>query len=145
MNDKEKSAGEFIRLLQIMDELRDKCPWDKKQTNDTLRKLTIEETYELADAIISGDDDAIRGELGDLMLHIVFYAKMGEEKGSFNITDVLNGICQKLIYRHPHVFGDTKVNSDKDVIVNWEKLKANEQDEYRRVLSGVPDSLPATI
>jgi len=145
MNNKEKSAKVFIRLLQIMDDLRDKCPWDKKQTNETLRKLTIEETYELADAIISRDDDAIRGELGDLMLHIAFYAKLGEEKGAFDMTDILNGICQKLIYRHPHVFGDSKVNDDKDVVVNWEKLKTNEQDEYRRVLSGVPDSLPATI
>ena len=145
MNDKENSAKEFTRLLEIMDELRDKCPWDKKQTNETLRKLTIEETYELADAIISGDDEAIRGELGDLMLHIAFYAKLGDEKGAFNMTDILKGICQKLIYRHPHVFGDIEVESAKEVMENWEKLKSREQNGYRRVLSGVPDSLPATV
>ncbi len=145
MNDKENSAKEFIRLLEIMDELRNKCPWDKKQTNNTLRKLTIEETYELADAIISGDDNAIRGELGDLMLHIAFYAKLGEEKGVFDMTDILEGICQKLIYRHPHVFGDIQVEDDKEVIENWENLKSREQTEYRHVLSGVPNSLPATV
>jgi len=106
MNDREKSLEEFNRLLDIIDELRQKCPWDMKQTNESLRKLTIEETYELAESIFSGSDAGIKNELGDIMLHIVFYAKIGSEKGAFTMTDVLEGINKKLIYRHPHVFGD---------------------------------------
>ncbi len=142
----DKRVREFIRLLDIMDELRKKCPWDSKQTNETLRKLTIEETYELADAIIKGDNDEIRKELGDIMLHIVFYSKIGEENGVFDISDVLEGINKKLIYRHPHVFGDTNITRGaKEVEENWEKLKLNEQASYKPVLSGVPSSLPATI
>lgn len=145
MNNRQKCLEEFNRLLDIMDELREKCPWDKKQNNDTLRMLTIEETYELADAISSKDDPAICGELGDILLHIVFYAKLGDEKGAFNMTDVINGICNKLIYRHPHVFGDIKVSSAKEVLQNWEELKTHEKKGYKRVLSGVPSSLPAIV
>ena len=143
---KEKAIREFARLLDIMDELRTKCPWDMKQTNQTLRKLTIEETYELADAILQDDNDAIRKELGDLMLHVTFYAKIGSEKELFDMGDVLEGINNKLVYRHPHVFGDVNVTRGaREVEENWEKLKMTEQAEYKPVLSGVPVSLPATI
>lgn len=143
---REKAIREFARLLDIMDELRTKCPWDKKQTNQTLRKLTIEETYELADAILQDDNDGIRKELGDLMLHVTFYAKIGSEKELFDMGDVLEGINNKLVYRHPHVFGDVNVTRGaREVEENWEKLKMTEQAEYKPVLSGVPVSLPATI
>lgn len=145
MTDKERSCEEFKRLLDIIDELRDKCPWDREQTNESLRKLTIEETYELADAIFSGDDNGIRNELGDLMLHIVFYAKIGSEKNQFSMSDVLKGINEKLIYRHPHVFGDVKVSGSSEVETNWEHLKIRENSEYKPVLSGVPSSLPAVV
>jgi len=145
MNDKNKSLNEFRRLLDIIDELRAKCPWDMKQTNESLRKLTIEETYELAEAISSGSDDGIRNELGDLMLHIVFYAKIGSEKGLFSMTEVLEGINNKLTYRHPHVFGDVKVSGASEVEENWEQLKTRENKGYKPVLSGVPASLPAII
>ena len=129
-----------------MDELREKCPWDMKQTNQTLRKLTIEETYELADAILEDDSESIRKELGDLMLHIVFYAKIGSEKGIFGMGEVLEGINSKLIYRHPHVFGDVNVTRGaREVEENWEKLKMTEHAVYKPVLSGVPSSLPATV
>jgi MazG family protein len=145
MNDREKSLREFERLLNILDELREKCPWDKKQTNDSLRKLTIEETYELAEAVSSGSDDGIRNELGDMMLHIVFYAKIGSEKGAFTMADVLEGINNKLTYRHPHVFGDVTVSGPSEVEENWEQLKIRENNGYKAVLSGVPASLPAII
>jgi MazG family protein len=145
MNDRNKSLEEFNRLLDIIDELRVKCPWDMKQTNESLRKLTIEETYELADSIFSGDDEGIRNELGDLMLHIVFYSKIGDEKGSFTIADVLEGINNKLIYRHPHVFGDVKVTGASQVEENWEHLKIRENNGYKPVLSGVPSSLPSIV
>jgi MazG family protein len=146
MNDKNKSLEEFNRLLGIIDELRVKCPWDMKQTNESLRKLTIEETYELADAIFSNKDEGIKNELGDLMLHIVFYAKIGDENGKFTMTDVLEGINNKLIYRHPHVFGDVKVTRGApEVEENWEQLKIREDKGYKPVLSGVPSSLPAII
>ena len=129
-----------------MDELRVKCPWDMKQTNQTLRKLTIEETYELADAIISDDSESIRKELGDIMLHVAFYAKIGSENGLFDMGDVLEGINSKLIYRHPHVFGDVNVTRGaREVEENWERLKMTEHTEYKPVLSGVPSSLPATV
>jgi len=145
MNDK-KSFEEFNRLLAIIDELREKCPWDMKQTNESLRKLTIEETYELAEAISSGSDEGIKNELGDLMLHIVFYAKIGSEKGKFDIKDVLEGINKKLIYRHPHVFSDVKITRGaSEVEENWEQLKIKENKGYKPVLSGVPASLPAII
>ena len=145
MNDKNKSLEEFNRLLNIIDKLRVKCPWDMKQTNESLRKLTIEETYELADAIFSGNDEGIRNELGDLMLHIVFYAKIGSEKGTFTMADVLEGINNKLVYRHPHVFGDVKVSGASQVEENWEHLKIKENNGYKPVLSGVPSSLPAIV
>lgn len=133
----------FKRLLDIMDELREKCPWDKIQTFETIRNLTIEEVYELADAIIDRDMKEIKKELGDIALHIVFYAKMASEINEFNITDILNAICDKLVYRHPHVFGDVNVNDDTEVKRNWEELKLKEGN--RSVLGGVPDSLPALI
>ncbi|NOQ24477.1 MAG: nucleoside triphosphate pyrophosphohydrolase [Bacteroidales bacterium] len=140
-----KELQAFDRLLEIMDELREKCPWDKKQTIETLRSLTIEETYELADAIIKNDLNELKKELGDLLLHIVFYAKIGSEKNEFDITDVINGINEKLVHRHPHVFGDTKVADHKEVEENWEQIKLKEKDRDNSVLSGVPDSLPALV
>jgi XTP/dITP diphosphohydrolase len=143
MNNTEEKLKAFERLLNVMDELRAKCPWDREQTLESLRNLTIEETYELADAILDQDLEEVRKELGDLMLHIVFYAKIGSEKGAFDIADVLNGICEKLIFRHPHVFGERKVKDAAEVIGNWEELKIKEGN--RSVLSGVPVSLPAMI
>lgn len=133
----------FQRLLDIMDELREKCPWDKKQTFDSLRHLTIEETYELADAIIKNDLQSLKGEIGDLFLHLVFYCKIGEEKSAFNVTEVLNAVCEKLIHRHPHIYADVIVENDEDVKSNWEKLKLKEGKIS--VLEGVPDSLPSII
>jgi XTP/dITP diphosphohydrolase len=133
----------FQQLLDIMDELRAKCPWDKKQTFESLRHLTIEETYELADAIIEKDSSDIKKELGDLLLHIVFYAKIGSEKKEFDITDVINGINKKLVERHPHIFSDTIAETDEQVKINWEKIKLRE--EKRTVLSGVPVSLPSIV
>jgi XTP/dITP diphosphohydrolase len=116
----------FERLLNIMDDLREKCPWDKKQTFETLRPLTIEETYELADAILDKDLNGIKGELGDLFLHLVFYSKLGSETGDFNVSDVLNAICEKLIFRHPHIYGDVEATTEEEVKANWEKLKLKE-------------------
>ena len=133
----------FERLLNIMDDLRENCPWDKKQTIDSLRYLTIEEVYELSDAIINIDLEEIKKELGDIMLHLVFYAKIASEKKAFDITDVLNGICEKLIYRHPHIYGDLDVSSEEEVKANWEKLKLKEGKQS--VLEGVPNSLPAMV
>jgi XTP/dITP diphosphohydrolase len=133
----------FERLLNIMDDLREKCPWDKKQTFETLRPLTIEETYELADAILDKDLKGIKGELGDLFLHLVFYSKLGSETGDFNVADVLNGICEKLIFRHPHIYGDVEANTEEEVKANWEKLKLKEGK--KSVLEGVPKSLPALV
>ena len=143
MHSTDEKLKAFERLLEIMDELREKCPWDKEQTLDSLRNLTIEETYELADAIMDQDLIEIKKELGDLMLHIVFYAKIGSEKGEFDIADVLHGINEKLVFRHPHVFGERKVNDSTEVLENWEELKMKEGN--RSVLSGVPVSLPAMI
>lgn len=134
-----------MRLLDVMDELREKCPWDRKQTMESLRPLTIEETYELSDSILEGDDLNIGKELGDIMLHIVFYAKLGKEKGTFDIADIMNGLCDKLIYRHPHVFGDTVVSGAREVVENWEQLKRVEKDGNKTVLSGVPQSLPSLV
>jgi MazG family protein len=145
MDEKDKRLAEFRKLLDIIDELREKCPWDMKQTNESLRKLTIEETYELADAVLSGNDNAIKDELGDLMLHIVFYSKIGSERAKFDISDVLKSINEKLVYRHPHVFGNISVSGASEVEENWEKLKMNENPDYKPVLSGVPSSLPAII
>jgi XTP/dITP diphosphohydrolase len=133
----------FERLLNIMDELREKCPWDMKQTMESLRHLTIEETYELSDAILDGDQNEIRKELGDIMLHLVFYSKIGSEKGAFDIADVLNGVCEKLISRHPHIYGDVIVSGEEEVKSNWEKLKLREGKNS--VLEGVPKSLPSLV
>lgn len=143
MHSIEEKLKAFERLLEVMDELREKCPWDREQTLESLRNLTIEETYELAEAIIDQDLVEIRKELGDLMLHIVFYSKIGSEKGAFDIADVLNGVCDKLVFRHPHVFGETKVKDAGEVLENWEELKMKEGN--RSVLAGVPVSLPAMI
>ena len=133
----------FDRLLQIMDELREQCPWDRKQTMETLRNLTIEETYELADAILEQDLGGVKEEIGDLLLHMVFYAKIADEKGAWNITDALHAVCDKLVARHPHIYGDVEVADEEDVKKNWEQLKMKEGK--RSVLGGVPRSLPAMV
>ena len=133
----------FQRLLDIMDDLREKCPWDRKQTLESLRRLTIEETYELADAIIDNDLKSLEGEIGDLFLHLVFYSKIGEEKGAFNVTSVLNAICDKLVFRHPHIYGDAVAETEEEVKANWEKLKLKEG--RKSVLDGVPKSLPSIV
>ena len=138
-----QEAEAFIRLLKIMDDLRAKCPWDMKQTMQSLSHLTIEETYELTDAIQENDLEEVKKELGDIMLHLVFYAKIGSETNSFNITDVLNGICEKLIHRHPHIYGDVEVANEEEVKANWEKLKLKEGK--KSVLEGVPRALPALV
>ncbi len=133
----------FLRLVSIMDELREKCPWDKKQTIETLRQLTIEETYELADAIADKNWQHIKEELGDLLLHIIFYSKIGAEQQQFTIDEMINGICEKLIARHPHIYGNVQVNDEEDVKRNWEKLKMKEGKTS--VLQGVPASLPSLV
>ena len=139
---KEKAKA-FVRLVEIMDRLREECPWDQKQTINSLRYLTIEEVYELSDAILDEDFQEIKKELGDLLLHIVFYSRIASEKQEFDITDVLNNISDKLIYRHPHIYGDVKVKDEKDVKLNWENLKLKEGKSS--VLEGVPKSLPAVV
>jgi XTP/dITP diphosphohydrolase len=138
-----KAAEAFDRLLVMMDDLREKCPWDKKQTLESLRHLTIEETYELSDAIMENDLTEIRKEIGDLFLHLVFYSKIGSEKGAFDVTDVLNGLCEKLIGRHPHIYGDVIAETEEQVKQNWEALKLKEGN--KSVLGGVPGSLPALV
>jgi len=143
MNTRDQQLQAFNRLLDIMDDLRDKCPWDKKQTLESLRHLTIEETYELADAIIDNDLEEIKKELGDLLLHITFYSKIGSEKKAFDIADVANSISDKLIDRHPHIYGDVVVENEEQVKQNWEKLKLKEGN--KSVLDGVPKSLPALV
>ena len=145
MHTREEKLAAFGRLLDVMDDLREKCPWDRKQTNESLRPNTIEETYELADAIIKNDKADICKELGDVLLHIVFYAKIGSETGDFDIADVCNKLCDKLIFRHPHVYGEAKAGSAEEVLKNWEQLKVQEKDGNKRVLSGVPDALPSLI
>ena len=142
MNSMEDKLAVFQELLEIMERLRAECPWDKKQTNHSLRNLTIEETYELADAVLEENPDEIMKELGDLLLHIVFYAKIGSETGDFDIADIIKNLNKKLIYRHPHIFSDTIVNDAEDVKKNWEELKMR---EGKKVLEGVPGSLPAMI
>ena len=139
----DKRLEAFQRLLNIMDDLRAQCPWDKKQTMQSLRHLTIEETYELGDAILDNDLQEVKKELGDLLLHIVFYAKIGSDTGDFDIADVANGVCEKLIIRHPHIYGDVKVDNEEDVKRNWEKIKLKEGN--KSVLGGVPKSLPALV
>jgi XTP/dITP diphosphohydrolase len=143
MNSRKNQLKAFDRLLTVMDELRAQCPWDKKQTMQSLRHLTIEETYELGDAILDNDLKEIKGELGDLLLHIVFYAKIGSETNDFDIADVANSICEKLIHRHPHIYSDVKVKDEAEVKQNWEKLKLKEGKNS--VLEGVPKSLPALV
>ena len=145
MHTREEKMAAFGRLLDVMDDLREKCPWDRKQTNESLRPNTIEETYELADAIIKNDKADICKELGDVLLHIVFYAKIGSETGDFDIADVCNKLCDKLIFRHPHVYGEEKAGSAEEVLKNWEQLKVKEKDGNKRVLSGVPEALPSLI
>ena len=143
MNTRQQKLDAFGRLLDIMEDLREKCPWDKKQTMESLRHLTIEETYELGEAILDNDLEEVKKELGDLLLHIVFYAKIGSETQSFDIADVANQICDKLIHRHPHIYGDVEVKDEEEVKRNWEKLKLKEGK--KSVLEGVPKSLPAMV
>ncbi|MBK6541891.1 MAG: nucleoside triphosphate pyrophosphohydrolase [Flavobacteriales bacterium] len=154
MSSMDPRAAAFLRLLKIMDELREQCPWDRKQTMETLRPLTIEETYELGDAILKNDLVEVRKELGDLLLHMVFYARIGEEKGAFTITEVLDGICEKLIHRHPHIYGDVQVKDDEEVKANWERIKLEEKAKAGHasgdaanisVLEGVPRGLPSLV
>lgn len=144
MHTREEKLEAFGRLLDIMDDLREKCPWDKKQTMESLRVLTIEETHELADAVINNDLEEVKNELGDILLHMVFYAKIGEEQNAFDIADVLHGISEKLIRRHPHIYGETKVENEQDVKENWEQIKLKEKAN-KGVLSGVPNSIPSLI
>jgi XTP/dITP diphosphohydrolase len=139
----EKKLAAFARLLKIMDELREQCPWDRKQTLQSLRNLTIEETYELADAIIDNDLEGIKEEIGDIMLHMVFYAKIADEKQAFDVGDAINAVCDKLVQRHPHIYGDITVKDEEEVKKNWEQLKLKEGK--KSVLSGVPRSLPAMV
>jgi XTP/dITP diphosphohydrolase len=145
MNDRKIQLAAFERLLDVMDELRAKCPWDQKQTLESLRHLTIEETYELGDAILEKDMEEIPKELGDLLLHIVFYSKIGSETGDFDIATVANGICDKLIHRHPHIYGDVTVADENEVKANWEAIKLKEGKGKKSVLEGVPNSLPALV
>ncbi len=145
MNTKEQKLEAFSRLLDVLDELREKCPWDRKQTNESLRVNTIEETYELCAAIMSGNDQELKKELGDVLLHIVFYAKIGEEKESFDIADVCNTLCDKLIFRHPHVFDTVEAETSEEVEKNWEQIKLKEKDGNKSILGGVPAALPALV
>ncbi|GAB3823057.1 nucleoside triphosphate pyrophosphohydrolase [Pontibacter rugosus] len=142
-NSREEQLKAFNRLLDVLDELREKCPWDRKQTLESLRHLTIEETYELSDAILKGELQEVKKEIGDIMLHLVFYAKIASEQGAFDIADVLNAQCEKLIFRHPHIYSDVKADSEEEVKQNWEKLKLKEGN--KSVLGGVPQSLPALV
>ena len=145
MNSRKDQLAAVDRLLTIMDELREQCPWDKKQTFESLRHLTIEETYELGDAILSSDLDEIKNELGDLLLHIVFYARLGSEEEAFDMADIAHGISEKLIYRHPHIYGDVEVENEEDVKKNWEALKLKEGKGKKTVLEGVPKGLPSLV
>ena len=145
MKSREEKLAAFGRILDILDELRVKCPWDRAQTTESLRPQTIEEVYELSDAILKEDDHNISKELGDVLLHVLFYAKIGEEKGTYDIVDVINFLCDKLVYRHPHVFSTASVADAAEVVKNWEMLKIKEKDGNRRVLSGVPDTLPPLL
>ena len=145
MNTKQRKIQAFSRLLDVMDELREKCPWDNEQTNESLRANTIEETYELCDAIMKNDNEEICKELGDLLLHVVFYAKIGEEKSAFDIADVCNCICDKLIFRHPHVFGDKTIGDARMVEKSWEEIKMQEKGGNKTILDGVPPALPSLI
>ena len=145
MHTRQEKMEAFGRILDVLDELREKCPWDRKQTNESLRPQTIEETYELSDAILKGEEHELSKELGDVLLHVLFYAKIGEEKRHFDIVDVINFLCDKLIYRHPHVVSTAQVSDSEDVVKQWEMLKTKEKDGNKRVLSGVPDTLPPLL
>ncbi|KAA6322930.1 Nucleoside triphosphate pyrophosphohydrolase [termite gut metagenome] len=145
MHTKEEKTAAFGRFIELLDELREKCPWDRKQTNETLRPNTIEETYELCDALVREDSKNVCKELGDLLLHIAFYAKIASEKGEFDIKDVCDSLCEKLIFRHPHVFGNVKADTAGEVSENWEQLKLKEKGGNTSVLSGVPSALPSLI
>ena len=145
MHTKEEKLAAFSRLLDVMDDLREKCPWDAKQTNESLRPNTIEETYELCDALLKNDVPNIEKELGDVLLHVVFYAKIGSEKNQFDIADVCNKLCDKLIFRHPHVYGDVVAKTAGEVLKTWEQIKQKEEDGNKSVLAGVPGSLPSLI
>ena len=145
MHTKEEKMAAFGRLLDVMDRLRVECPWDRKQTNDSLRPNTIEEVYELCDALIKDDSHEICKELGDVLLHIVFYSRIGEEKGLYDVADVCNKLCDKMIFRHPHVYGETVAKSAEEVLDNWEQIKQKEKDGNKTVLGGVPASLPSLI
>lgn len=145
MHTREEKIGAFGRLLDVLDELRVKCPWDRKQTNESLRPNTIEEVYELCDALMKDDKKNICKELGDVLLHVVFYAKIGSETGDFDIKDVCDRLCDKLIFRHPHVFGEVKADTAEQVSENWEQIKLKEKDGNKSVLSGVPEALPSLI
>lgn len=145
MHTREEQMKAFARVLDVMDELREKCPWDRVQTNESLRENTIEETFELCDALMKDDKAEIRKELGDLLLHVVFYAKIGSETEDFDIKDVCDALCDKLIYRHPHVFGTVQVDGQGEVLQNWEQLKLKEKGGNKRVLAGVPNALPSLI
>ncbi len=145
MHTRQEKMEAFGRLLDVMDDLREKCPWDRKQTNESLRPNTIEETYELCDALMKEDNLNICKELGDVLLHIVFYSKIGEEKGAFDVADVCHKLCDKLIFRHPHVYGDAVANTAGEVVQTWEQIKTKEKDGNKTVLSGVPDALPSLI
>lgn len=144
-NSREKKLAAFGRLLDILDELRARCPWDSVQTNESLRENTIEEVMELAQAIIDGNDDALRKEIGDVLLHVVFYAKIGDERGLWDIADVCDSLCEKLIYRHPHIYGQTSAGSKEEVLQNWEVLKMREKGGNKTILGGVPAVLPSLI
>jgi XTP/dITP diphosphohydrolase len=141
----DERAASFLKLLKIMDELREQCPWDKKQTIESIRHLTIEETYELSDAILKNDKTEIKKELGDILLHIVFYARIASETNDFTIKDVIESLCEKLIFRHPHIYGDVKAETEEQVKQNWEQLKQKEKGGNTSVLSGVPNSMPALL
>ena len=145
MSTRQEQMEAFGRFLDVLDELREKCPWDRKQTNESLRPNTIEETYELCEAIINCDNDAIKKELGDVLLHVVFYSKIGEEQGLYDVAEVCNALCDKLIFRHPHVFGDVSVDGSRQVEQNWEQIKLKEKGGNKTVLAGVPSGLPALV
>lgn len=145
MSTREEKLEAFGRLLDVMDRLRAECPWDREQTNESLRANTLEEVYELSDALLSGQSEEIKKELGDVLLHIVFYSKIGSEQGAFDIADVCHTLCDKLIFRHPHIYGETKVSGTDEVLSNWEQIKQREKGGNKTVLSGVPASLPSMI
>jgi len=145
MHTKEEKIGEFSRLLDVMDRLREECPWNAAQTMESIRPLTIEEVYELSDAIVKEDSKATSKELGDLMYHIVFYARIAQETGDFDMADVLSGICEKMIFRHPHVFGDGKATTAKEIADTWELVKAKEKGGNRRIMDGIPEAMPPMI